>query len=102
MAKLPTQRWFLKQWRKHRGYNQTRMAEMMEMSLGYYNEVETGKRRYNQDILEKAADVLRCDPADIITRDPTSPDAIWSIWDQLQPTQRAQLVEIGKTLKKTG
>jgi hypothetical protein len=35
-------------------------------------------------------------------RDPTDPDAIWSIWDQAKPGQRRQIVEIAKTLVKTG
>lgn len=100
MAKSPPGRWYLKQWRKHRGYNQERMAELSELSLGYYNEVETGKRRYNQDLLEKFADVLQCDIADLITRDPADPQAIWDLWDKMQPNQREQLVEIAKTLQK--
>lgn len=100
MAKTPPNRWFLKAWRKHRGYNQERMAEMSELSLGYYNEVETGKRRYNQDLLEKFAEVLQCDPADLITRDPNDPEAIWELYDKMTSTQRAQVVEIAKTLLK--
>lgn len=100
MAKTPSNRWFLKAWRKHRGYNQERMAEMSELSLGYYNEVETGKRRYNQDLLERFADVLQCDPADLITRDPADPEAIWDLYDKMTSTQRAQVVEIAKTLLK--
>lgn len=102
MAKTTPSRWFLKQWRKHRGYNQERMAELSELSLGYYNEVETGKRRYNQDLLEKFALVLNCEVADLLTRDPSDPEAIWALWEKMQPTQREQLVEIARTFQKVG
>jgi transcriptional regulator with XRE-family HTH domain len=101
MAKA-SQRWFLKQWRKHRGYTQERLAEMTNMSVGYLSDLEKGKRRYNQDHLEVLAEALRCEPADLIMRDPTDPEGLWSIYDDLQPVERRQLVEIGKTLKRTG
>ena len=100
MAKSTSPRWFLKAWRKHRGYNQERMAEMCEMSIGYYNEVESGKRRYNQDLLEKFAGVLKCDPADLITRDPADPDEIWALYDRMTDQQRAQATEVVRALMK--
>lgn len=96
------QRWFLKQWRKHRGYTQERLAEMVGMSVGYLSDLEKGKRRFNQDHLEALSDALRCEPADLLIRDPSDPDGIWSVWDQLNTPQRNQVVEIAKTLKRTG
>jgi transcriptional regulator with XRE-family HTH domain len=96
------QRWFLKQWRKHRGYTQERLAEMVGMSPGYFSDLEKGNRRYNQDHLEALAEALRCTPADLIIRDPSDPDGIWSVWDDLSAPQRTQVVEIAKTLKRTG
>jgi len=101
MARGP-QRWFLKEWRKHRGYTQERLAEMVQMSVGYLSDLEKGKRRFNQDHLEVLAEALRCEPADLIIRDPTDPDGIWSIWDTLSTPERRQVVEIAKALKRTG
>lgn len=95
-------KWFLKQWRKHRGYTQERLAEMTNMSIGYLSDLEKGKRRYNQDHLEALATALQCEPFDLIMRDPSDPDGIWSVWDQLRPVERSQVVEIAKTLKRTG
>ena len=40
--------------------------------------------------------------ADLIMRDPTEPEGLWSIWDQLAPVERRQLVDIAKALKRTG
>lgn len=95
-------RFFLRQWRKHRGYTLERLAEEIGMSVGYLSDLERGKQRYNQDHLETFATVLRCEPADLLIRDPIDPQGIWSIWDTLQPTQRRQVVEIARTIKGTG
>jgi hypothetical protein len=35
-------------------------------------------------------------------RDPTDPEGIWSIWDQAKAAQRRTIVEIAKTIAKTG
>jgi transcriptional regulator with XRE-family HTH domain len=102
MAKKAKTRWYLKEWRKHRGYTQDRLAEMTGLSKPYVSQLETGKRQYTQELLELFADALRCDPPDLIIRDPSDPSGIWSIWEQLQPTERNQVVEIAKTIKRTG
>ena len=86
----PRPRWFLKEWRKYRGYSQERLAELIGTSKGYISDLERGKRRYNQEILEAAAKALRAEPADILMRDPSDPAGIWSIWDQVPPAQREQ------------
>lgn len=93
---------YLRQWRKHRGYTLERLAEMLDMSVGYLSDLEKGKRRYNQDHLEALATALQCSPADLLVRDPTDPDGIWSVWEQLKPVERSQVVEIAKTIKRTG
>lgn len=102
MERTARQRWFLKEWRKKRGYSQERLAEIIGSSKGYISELESGKRRYNQELLESLADALSCEPGDLIVRDPSDPAGLWSIYDALSPSQRVQLVEIGQTLKKAG
>lgn len=94
--------WYLRQWRKHRGYTQERLGEMVGLSKPYISQLETGERQYTQELLETLAEALRCSPPDLIMRDPSDPDGIWSIWDALQPVERRQVVEIAKTIKKTG
>jgi transcriptional regulator with XRE-family HTH domain len=102
MAKKATTRWFLKQWRKHRSYTQERLAEMVGLSKPYLSQLERGDRQYTQELLERFAEALQCEPADLIIRDPSDPDGIWSVWDQLRPNERNQVVEIAKTIKRTG
>ena len=93
---------FIKEWRKHRGLTQDQLAERIGMDRAYLSKIESGKRRYDQPFLEAAAVVLQCAPADLIMRDPTDPDGLWSVYDQLKPVERVQLVEIAKTIKRTG
>lgn len=96
------QRHFIREWRKHRGLNQEQLAERIGISRPQLSKIEKGTRKYDQAFLEIAAEVLRCEPADLIMRDPSEPEGIWSIWDTLAPVQRQQLVDIAKTLKRTG
>lgn len=95
-------KWHLKAWRTYRGYTQDRLAEMTGLSKPFISQLERGERGYTQDTLELLAEALRCDIGDLIVRDPTDPDGLWSIYDQLEPVQRRQVVEIAKTLKRTG
>lgn len=102
MAKNNKSPFFLKQWRKHRGYTQDRLAEMVGLSKPYVSQLETGKRQYTQELLEQFAEALQCAPADLIMRDPSEAEGIWSIWGDLKPAERNQVVEIAKTIKRTG
>ena len=99
MAKQPH---YIKQWRKHRGLTQDQLAERIGIDKGYLSKIENGKRRYDQPFLEAAAVALQCSPADLIMRDPSDPAGIWSVWDTLTGPQQVQVVEIAKTLKRTG
>lgn len=102
MAKGARSRWFLREWRKHRGYTQDRLAEMAGISKPYLSQLETGKRQYTQELLEVLAEALQCGPADLIMRDPSDPEGIWSVYDALSVPERRQVVEIAKTIKRTG
>lgn len=102
MARKSRTRWFLRAWRKHRGYTQDRLADMTSLSKPYISQLERGERQYTQELLELFAEALRCSPADLIVRDPSEPEGIWSVWDDLKPAERNQAVEIIKTIKRTG
>lgn len=92
------QKWYLKEWRKFRGLTQQRLADRIEMSKGYISQLEKGDAPYNQDLIEGLADALNCDPADLIMRDPTKPDAMWTIYDQLEPAQRKAWLDVGRAM----
>ena len=104
-ARRPT---FIRPWRKHRGLTLAQLADRLatelevQISEGQLSRIERGETPYSQDILEAIAAALRCEPADLLVRDPTAAEAIWSLWDTLKPVERIQAVEIIKTLRRTG
>lgn len=117
MAKSPGH--YLREWRKHRELTLEQVAERVEtlsatwaaaepdtrpvsMTHATLSRIERGKLPYNQHLLELLADIYQADTASLIIRDPSDPDGIWSVWDQLRPLERSQVVEIAKTLKRTG
>ncbi|UPT53153.1 hypothetical protein [Synechococcus phage Ssp-JY42] len=64
--------------------------------------IERGLQPYNQVLLELLAEIYQTDISSLINRDPSDPEGIMSIWDTLKPVERVQLVEIAKTIKRTG
>jgi transcriptional regulator with XRE-family HTH domain len=104
-ARRPT---FIRAWRKHRELTLAQLADRLsvelevEISEGQLSRIERGETPYSQDILEALAHVLRCEPADLIIRDPSQSDAIWSLIDSLKPIERLQAIEVIKALQRTG
>lgn len=89
----------LSKWRKYRdGMTQERLAERTGLTQGMISQLETGKSDYTGGMLENLCYALRCDPPDLLWRDPTDPEGIWSIWDRLKPAQRRQAARLLKAL----
>lgn len=101
-VRMAKTRFFLKEWRKHRGLTQEQLAERIGINQGHYSRIERRDRPYDEGFLERAAEELRCDPADLLMRDPTDPDGIWSLWDTLTQPERRQAVTILRGLHRTG
>ena len=95
-------RTFIRQWRQHRGLTLEQLADRLEMTPSHLSMLERGQRGYAQDTLEALADALQTDVASILMRDPSDPDAMWSVWDQAKPAERRMIVDIAKTIVKTG
>ena len=109
---------FLREWRKATGLTLEqaadrveRMAEVradagpsaraMSMTHATLSRIERGKLPYSQVLLEILSQVYRTDRASLIMRDPSDPEGLWSIWEQLKPLERAQAVEVIKALHRT-
>lgn len=93
---------YIRQWREFRNLNQEQLAGRLEMTQSQISQLENGRRGYTQETLEAIADALHTDVASLLMRDPTDPDAIWSIWDNAKPGERRMIVDIAKTVTKTG
>jgi transcriptional regulator with XRE-family HTH domain len=97
----PFQPTFIRQWRKFRKLSIEKLADRIDMSNGAVSNIETGKTGYNQATLEAIAEALRCEPADLLMRNPLEPEAIWSLWDRAHPAQRKQILRIIEGLLDT-
>lgn len=110
--KRPLQRPFITEWRNHRdNLSQEALAARVEELLGTsfsastLSRIENAKNPYSQRQLEAIAAALRCDPADLIMRNPLNEDALWSLVDSLRkatPEQREQVRAVADALLKTG
>ncbi len=80
----------IREWRKHRKLTQVELAEKIGMARSYLSRIESGKRRYDQNFLENAAEILQCLPSDLIGRSPNDPEDIWGIVERLTLTERRQ------------
>jgi transcriptional regulator with XRE-family HTH domain len=91
---------YIRQWRKHRGLTLEQLAERVGTTHATVSRVERGLQDYTGEFLEAAAYALMCEPVDLLTRDPTDPDAIWSIWERALPAERQQIVLMSDALLK--
>lgn len=83
---------------------QEQLADRIGISRVMVSKIERGLNPYHQAFLEAAAYALRCEPADLLVRDPTQPDPIWSIWERIPPVDKPRAIAILRALTndKTG
>jgi transcriptional regulator with XRE-family HTH domain len=103
LPKKQRRRAFLREWRTKANRTLEQAAEAAGMTHASLSRIERGLQDYNQSLLEFLADYYGApDVASLLMRDPTDPEAIWSIWDQAKQGQRKTIVEVAKTIVKTG
>jgi transcriptional regulator with XRE-family HTH domain len=95
-------RTFIREWRQFRNLTLEQLADRLDMTASHLSMLERGQRGYAQDTLEAVAEALQTDAASLLVRNPADPEAIWSVWEQAKPGERRQIVEIAKTLIRTG
>jgi transcriptional regulator with XRE-family HTH domain len=78
------------------------LAERVGTTHATLSRLERGKHPYGQQLLERIADALRTDVASLLMRDPSDSEALWSIWEHAKPGERRMIVDIAKTVVKTG
>ncbi len=101
--KRPTYRQtYIRQWREFRGLTQQALAARVGTTHATLSRLERGKHPYKQELLERIADALQTDVASLLMRDPSESEALWTIWEQAKPGERRMIVDIAKTVIKTG
>lgn len=93
---------FIRAWREHRGLTLEQLGNRVGVSHGYLSKIENGKKRYNQQLLEDIAEALNTDPASLLMRNPSDPEGIWSVWDNVPPIERPRAIEILRAFTRTG
>ena len=108
MAQPTHRKTFIREWRKYRGLTLDALASRLEeagahdVGASHLSMLERGQRAYTQATLEALADALRTDVASLLMRDPSQPDALWSIWDKAKPGERRNIEKaVRSAIKKT-
>lgn len=105
IPKIAPLRHYVREWRKFRGLTQERLAERTPFTTGAISQLETGRTKYTQDMLEALAEALQCSPADLLMRDPLREGAVWSIEEQLKSVslqKRTEILAVVETMLRTG
>lgn len=90
---------YLRAWREYRGLTLEAVAAKIGQTHGILSKVERGKRRYNQTILERLADLYGTDPGSLLNRDPRyADDPLAKIVGDLPPEDRPKAAELLRIL----
>lgn len=89
---------FIRAWRQYRNLSLENLAERIGTTHASLSRMERGLQPVDTDALELLADALMCDRVDLLMRDPSDPEGMWSIWDNAKPAERRQAVELFKVL----
>jgi transcriptional regulator with XRE-family HTH domain len=85
---------FLKKWRKYRRFTQEALAALAGTTASTISDLENGKQRYTQALLEALAAALDTHPGLILLRAPDVQAEAWLILDQLSPQERARALDV--------
>lgn len=91
---------FLREWRKQSGKTLETVADYLHMSHSQLSRIERGAQPYNQPLLEALADLYMCDVVDLLIRDPSDPEGMWTLWEKAKPGERRQIVAVADALIK--
>lgn len=91
---------FLREWRKQSGKTLETVADYLHMSHSQLSRIERGTQPYNQPLLEALADLYMCDVVDLLIRDPSDPEGMWTLWEKAKPGERRQIVAVADALIK--
>lgn len=93
-------RHFLRAWRKNAGKTLEQVADHLHMSHSQLSRIETYKQPYNQELLEALAELYMCDVVDLLIRDPSDPEGMWTIWEHAKPAERRQIRDVAEALTR--
>jgi transcriptional regulator with XRE-family HTH domain len=94
---------YLQVWREFRGMTQEKLAEEAGTTGSVISMLEAGERGLSAKWLRKLAPILDTTPGHLLDLDPREIDNdVIDIWATASSRQRAQIVQIAKTIVHTG
>ena len=93
----------LRAWRVYRGLKGADLAKALGIGPGMVSDLENSNRTLSAKWLRRIAPVLKTTPGMLLDHDPNDlPSDILDIWVDADERQRRQIVDIAKTLTRTG
>lgn len=102
MTQRTRQKIYLKPWRKFRGLTQEQLGFLMAgddetpVSHAHISHLENGQKQYTQDMLERLAAALDCEPYDLLIGPPGQLDSLHAVAAQIPEAERGRAIEILK------
>ena len=87
-------RHYIREWRKLRGLTQEQLAERTTFTAGAISQLETGRTRYTQSILEELATALDVEPGDLISRHPLREGRVIDLFSRIPPEKQFLAIEM--------
>jgi transcriptional regulator with XRE-family HTH domain len=89
---------FLRAWRNHSGMSLEEVAPKVGITHGTLSRIERGAVPYNQDLLERLADLYGCEPAELLIQDPAVGPNVIPIWAGADDDQRRAIATVAETI----
>jgi transcriptional regulator with XRE-family HTH domain len=94
---------YIREWRKYRGLTQERLAERTPFTNGAISQLETGRTKYTQDMLEALAVALDCSPGDLLNVNPLKEGEVVDLVRLINESRdRDQAIRLLKALNGAG
>jgi len=90
----------VREWRKFRSLTQEQLAERIGKTHGAISQLENGKIDYTQGMLEALSDALRCDPGDLLSRDPQVEGAVIDLMRILRAATNADQAKALRVIRE--
>jgi len=94
-------RWYLREWREHRGFSQERLAAKIGKTQGFISQLELNDVNYTAEMLDILAAALDCTVRELLFRDPAIEEDLLDIVDSISEKSKPQAIEILKTFRRT-
>lgn len=101
VASMANQKHYVREWRKFRGLTQERLAERTPYSHGAISQLETGRVKYTQDMLEALALAMNCSPGDLLNVNPLKQGEVVDLMRLINDKNRDQAIRVLKALTGT-